>query len=651
MTNGFGGDYCKVSGSVGDRSREVDTLQASQEDVLRASYCMALLILINTANFAASYYVSTTGSDGDSGTSISLPWRHINYAAGKVTAGDTVFVKAGDYDSENVTMTANGTSARPIVVEGYRTAIRDNPQLDYTPGDDLDSAVMPLLDGGNRAAGVGITLNSRRYVIVRNMQVRNYSTAVYAYGARNVTVDNIIVANLGDVNADYDGKGICFGSSAFSNMIRNCIVFNACAEGISVTGDSNAVVSCRVFSNDNSTLVKSAMDYYIVIAGSCNTVDGCYTERIGNLGHVGHGIGMKGACEYNRILNCASKNFSGGLYVRHRGSRNNLFDGCTAYDCSIGLLIRDGACYNTYQNCRVVSGGDAIVFFDTDEDGGAQNAGNNNLITNCVVENPAGSAIRFSLYSLESTAYDNTISNCVFYGSPYLFNCERTNVNNKIVNSIITNVRNFAKGSFALNAVFAYCDFWNNGFSAPAGTGIISVDPLYADSANRDFHLKSQFGRWNPAAQSWVLDAVTSPAIDAGDPVSPFGNEPPGNGGRINLGNDGDTPYASRSSPQTRSADKGVSTNVRGSSRVCPIMVYRSSIVIDASVSAVRHYGRATVEIFSVAGTLMAEIPAVYDSSRPTIVSHDQELPSGNYSVRLRLSGNTIYDAGIVVVR
>jgi hypothetical protein len=62
-----------------------------------------------------------------------------------------------------------------------------------------------------------------------------------------------------------------------------------------------------------------------------------------------------------------------------------------------------------------------------------------------------------------------------------------------------------------------------------------------------DYHLKSQAGRWDPTSESWVVDEVTSPCIDAGDPNSPIGLEPFPNGGRINMGAYGGTIEASKS--------------------------------------------------------------------------------------------------------
>ena len=96
------------------------------------------------------------------------------------------------------------------------------------------------------------------------------------------------------------------------------------------------------------------------------------------------------------------------------------------------------------------------------------------------------------------------------------------------------------------------------------GPGNIDADPCFAippssdpngtpDDPNDDFfvegdyHLKSQAGRWDPASESWTKDEVTSPCIDAGDPMSPIGHEQFPNGGRINMGAYGGTAEASKS--------------------------------------------------------------------------------------------------------
>jgi hypothetical protein len=110
------------------------------------------------------------------------------------------------------------------------------------------------------------------------------------------------------------------------------------------------------------------------------------------------------------------------------------------------------------------------------------------------------------------------------------------------------------------------CIFWNNeianlvGCAArysclqqnDAGPTNINRDPLFADPDRGDYHLRSTRGRYWPEYEVWVLDEVSSPCIDAGDPNSPIGEEPSPNGGRINMGAHGGTSKASLSASPRR---------------------------------------------------------------------------------------------------
>jgi parallel beta-helix repeat protein len=80
--------------------------------------------------------------------------------------------------------------------------------------------------------------------------------------------------------------------------------------------------------------------------------------------------------------------------------------------------------------------------------------------------------------------------------------------------------------------------------------GNLQADPLFAHAAGGDYHLQSQAGRWDPARRTWVRDEVTSPCIDAGDPLLPVAEEPAPNGGILNLGAYGGTAEASKSYTQ-----------------------------------------------------------------------------------------------------
>ncbi|MBW8038861.1 MAG: hypothetical protein FVQ85_02545 [Planctomycetes bacterium] len=102
------------------------------------------------------------------------------------------------------------------------------------------------------------------------------------------------------------------------------------------------------------------------------------------------------------------------------------------------------------------------------------------------------------------------------------------------------------------------CIFWNNVTdmsdcnaiyscieSGGEGEGNMDVDPLFADANGGDYHLLSARGRYVPESDKWVLDQVTSPCVDVGDPEHDPGYERVPNGGRINIGAYGGSAYAS----------------------------------------------------------------------------------------------------------
>jgi Right handed beta helix region/Periplasmic copper-binding protein (NosD) len=74
-------------------------------------------------------------------------------------------------------------------------------------------------------------------------------------------------------------------------------------------------------------------------------------------------------------------------------------------------------------------------------------------------------------------------------------------------------------------------------------------DSRFADEEALDFHLESEYGRFEPLAGAYMTnDTETSILIDLGSTNSAYASEPMENGGRINVGLYGDTDEASKSS-------------------------------------------------------------------------------------------------------
>jgi hypothetical protein len=155
--------------------------------------------------------------------------------------------------------------------------------------------------------------------------------------------------------------------------------------------------------------------------------------------------------------------------------------------------------------------------------------------------------------------YGNTVSG-VSYLNKYPSNIA---VNSSIIRDDNKTLWNDDKSVFTV----AYCNVKESqaGLYDPNGkiswgAGNFDSDPLFAmpgywidvNDSNAvwifgDYHLKSHAGRFDPNSQTWIMDDVTSPCVDTGDPDRAIGYEPAPNGRRINVGAYGGTEEASKS--------------------------------------------------------------------------------------------------------
>jgi hypothetical protein len=178
------------------------------------------------------------------------------------------------------------------------------------------------------------------------------------------------------------------------------------------------------------------------------------------------------------------------------------------------------------------------------------------VLTNCTLTGnsaPYGNALASD--DVHGDCSNVEITNCIFWGS-----------SNEIWNDT----------GLATSITISYSDIQGGetGIHDPCnavvwGRGNIDADPLFADLGywaslndpnliiepndpnamwvNGDYHLKSQAGRWDPNSESWVIDDITSPCIDAGDPLTPVMYEPHPRGCFVNMGAYGGTEEASKS--------------------------------------------------------------------------------------------------------
>src|SRR5680860_205014 len=89
-----------------------------------------LFLFISVVSNAKVYYVATNGSDSNSGTTLSEPFKTISKAAGIAVAGDVINVREGTYKIySTISLSKNGAESAPITLEGYEN---ERPLLDFS---------------------------------------------------------------------------------------------------------------------------------------------------------------------------------------------------------------------------------------------------------------------------------------------------------------------------------------------------------------------------------------------------------------------------------------------------------------------------------------------------------------------------------------
>ncbi|MDP2895583.1 MAG: choice-of-anchor Q domain-containing protein [bacterium] len=266
-------------------------------------------------------------------------------------------------------------------------------------------------------------------------------------------------------------------------------------------------------------------------------------NALGDEYYSGYGAGMAhcdGTIYGDTISGNIAKGRGGGLAYCHGMIESNIITGNSSTGDGGGIAACDGTIHNNVisDNSAGDSGGglygcDGEVHGNTVVSNTAKSWGGGGLsdcratIRNNIIA--ANSSVRYGggLYRCKVIINNTIYGNSAREKGGGLYGCEGS------VHNCIIWGNSAAGGDEQVSSVqtLAYCCIqnWNLG-----GTGNVRFDPRFAGAENGGFHL-----------DQW------SPCIDAGDPASPFENEPEPNGGRINMGAYGNTPEATPTPPDT----------------------------------------------------------------------------------------------------
>jgi predicted outer membrane repeat protein len=321
----------------------------------------------------------------------------------------------------------------------------------------------------------------------------------------------------------------------------DCIFSDNDGWGLCISGESKAIMSNCLFIGNTDTGM---------VAGDESTamLTNCAFAR--NSAYGGGGMSNGGTAT---LINCVFRenwaaDEGGGLY--------NALGSVSLVGC---LFIQNQATGSAYgsRGGAIYCGAGSVTLIDciftgneAHDYGGAIDTYESTLtMDNCTF---AGNSANRSGGGLRAYSWSTTeMENCTFVGNSApdgkALACDSFSQkypsNLQLTNCILWDGEGEIWNNDSSTVIVTYSDVQEDW----PGEGNIDADPCFANPDSGDYHLKSQAGRWDANEGRWTKDDVTSPCIDAGDPMSPIGLEPFPNGGRINMGAYGGTAEASKS--------------------------------------------------------------------------------------------------------
>ncbi|QDY82696.1 DUF5123 domain-containing protein [Paenibacillus polymyxa] len=476
----------------------------------------------------AEYYVATSGSDSNAGTS-DAPWKTLQHAADTVPPGSKVYVRGGVY-KEKLKITRSGSASQgPIVFASYgnETAIVDGTGLSANGNEGL------------------IELADVDYVTIQGFEIRNFyttsknavPTGIYVHGAGGFI-------NLSD-NKIHDIKNTATptGKDRLGRDAHGIAVYGTKAPASihNLTINGNELYNL-VLGSSEAVVLNGNVDGFAVTSNLIHDNDNIGIDLIGFEGtasNTTYDQARNGLVKSNRVYNNSVRNnpsyksndnSAGGIYVD--GGKESIIEQNYSYNNDIGVEIASEHVGKATSNITVRSNviynnrltGIAMGGYD-DERGSTVNCKivNNTVYKNDTFDDGSGQLL------VQYNTRNNVIKNNIFVASStdvLIYNGNTKNTSNIVDYNLY-----FApSGNSEANWI------WKNkeyvGFSAyKSGTGndthSLFADPKFVNATKGDFHLQS-----------------SSPAIDSGSTdntiigTEDIDGEPRVKGKNVNIGAD-----------------------------------------------------------------------------------------------------------------
>jgi parallel beta-helix repeat protein len=343
------------------------------------------LIHLTFAGFSATYYVSSSGSDSNSGLSTSLPWRTL----GKVNAstfapGDQILFQRGDTFYGSLTIGQSGTSSSRIVYGAYGAGA--NPIITgltaVTSWTNLGSNIWESTNAVS-------TLSELNMVVINGVNTgmgRHPNTGYYYYqshsGSTSITSNNL----TGTPN--WTGAELAFNNTPYT--IKRCPITSQSGSTLNFTKDPHDGLILKdglkfIIQNDARTLDVQNEWYY-----------NPSTKKL-RIYSTSQPSDVK-VSTIEVLVNNSSKNYITIENISLIGSNSKT------------VQITSSS-YFVLQNCQIdFSGYDAIY--------GGYSTCSNMRIENCSINNSNNGGIGVTSYFANAIIRSNTITNTgIIYGA------------------------------------------------------------------------------------------------------------------------------------------------------------------------------------------------------------------------------------------
>ncbi len=230
--------------------------------------CLGTTVIVNNAD-SATYYVNNSGSpvcgDAAGRGTLAQPFCTISYAIGRMSGGDTVYVRSGTYDEALYIAGPAGKAGANTCISAY-------------PGDTV------VLRGDSVNTGRCKIINTS-YITFQGFTITNYNQGLFVDSSSTIAINKCTIHHVGQeglhihynssyVTVDscvvhdtrqwqYNGEGIYIGTGDAAPVdntnnvtIRNTTIYNTTDEGIefkigthNITADGNTIYNVNLGSD------------------------------------------------------------------------------------------------------------------------------------------------------------------------------------------------------------------------------------------------------------------------------------------------------------------------------------------------------------------------------------------------------------------